>query len=278
MPDINMEIKTLDTIAFSDLVTCFLKTFENYFVKMPTDLDYYQKRWRMAGMYLNLSYGMFYKGKLVGFVIHAIDEREGNLIAYNTGTGVLPEYRGRHIVNSIYQFAFPELRKNGVTKCQLEVIKENKRALNVYKAIGFKTTRNYKCFSGDIMLGNEITDFELKKVDKSYFDWNSLHQNTYSWDNHFRSIQKGEFDYYVVLKDGNQEAYFVVDPKNGNLPQFDILMGTPNNWNRLFAAIKSISNNVNIKNVDQSLTEKINFLNEIHLKNSVDQYEMELDL
>ena len=97
-----MIVKHLGHTDFNTIMACFLSAFENYFVKMPTDPKYYKQRWKAAKVNFNLSYGMFDNDKLVGFIINAIDERYGEYIAFNTGTGVIPEYRGQKIVKSIY--------------------------------------------------------------------------------------------------------------------------------------------------------------------------------
>lgn len=100
-----MIVKHLGHTDFNVIMECFLSSFEGYFVKMPTDHDYYKKRWKAAKVNLELSYGMFDDNKLVGFIIYVIDEREGQLIAFNTGTGIIRDYRGKGIVKSIYDYA-----------------------------------------------------------------------------------------------------------------------------------------------------------------------------
>ena len=271
-----MQVKHLEHISFSALMTCFLKAFENYFVKMPTDHKYYETRWKMANVRLDLSYGMFDNNKLVGFVIHAIDQRHKHLIAFNTGTGVLPEYRGQHIVRSIYQYAIPKLKNAGITKCQLEVIKDNIRAVKAYEGIGFKINKSYKCFSGAITLAIQASDYELKQVNKNDLNWDELNQGAYSWDNHFNTITKGKYAYYVILVNNVVESYFVIDSGSGYIAQFNTLTKSKNNWVRLFSGIEHISKTVKINNVDEVLIEKINALNDFGLKNTIDQYEMEL--
>ncbi|WP_062058291.1 GNAT family N-acetyltransferase [Aquimarina longa] len=273
-----MEVKNLSAIDFSILMNCFLKAFENYYVKMPTDHEYYKKRWQMANVRLELSYGMFDKDHLVGFIINAIDERNGNLIAFNTGTGVLPEYRGQRIISTIYKHAISELKTDGITKCRLEVITENTIAIKVYEFIGFKIIKSYKCYNGAVILKNELTDFELKKVNATYFDWATLSQDKYSWDNHIKTLKKGNYHYYTILVHNKPESYFVIHPENGYVAQFNILNTTTDSWNRLFAAIRSISETIKINNVDEQLTSKITALNHIKLKNTVNQFEMELNL
>jgi len=143
-------VQKLENIEFDIIVDCFLKSFANYFVDIPSDKNYYKERWKIAKVNYGLSYGMFDGEKLVGFILNAIDERNCVKIAFNTGTGVLPEYRGKRIVKSIYDYAIPDLKNNGVSKCSLEVIIENTKAVNIYKRIGFDICKTFNCFSGDI--------------------------------------------------------------------------------------------------------------------------------
>jgi len=273
-----MQVKKLEEVNFSIIMECFLKAFENYFVKMPTEHSYYKDRWKMAGVRLDLSYGMFDNNKLVGFIINAIGKHNGKFVAFNTGTGVLPKYRGRNIVKLLYQCAIPDLQKNGISECRLEVIKDNLRAIKAYESIGFRITKFYKCYSGDIMIPPKTSNYKLKKVEHNYFDWNALQQSTYSWDNSYTTVAKGKYKYYVVLVDGEEDSYFIINQKNGYIAQFNVLRNTRSNWIKLFAAIQSVSKTIKINNVDEKLIDKVTALEEVGLTNTVDQYEMELFL
>lgn len=272
-----MIIKNLGETDFNEIMSCFLKVFENYYVKMPTDSSFYRERWRMANVRLDLSFGMFDNDVLVGFIINAIDKRNNELVAFNTGTGVIPEYRGQRIVNTIYNFAIPKLKKEGITLCTLEVIKENSIAIKIYQHIGFKITKSYKCFGGELSI-DASKDYELKEEKSGSFDWKTINQNNYSWDNHISTIRRGNYNYYQIIKNGIINSYFIINPQNGYIAQFDVLIETPQNWQRLFSAIKTISETIKINNVDEKLDSKIKSLNHFGLNNTVDQYEMEFEL
>ena len=43
-----MKVNNLSEINFDELIECFLLSFENYFVKMPPDAEYYKQRWQTA--------------------------------------------------------------------------------------------------------------------------------------------------------------------------------------------------------------------------------------
>lgn len=276
-----LSVKNLKNIDFDELMDCFLMAFENYFVKMPTDRNYYRERWRMAKVDFKLSYGMFDQERLVGFIINAVGEKNGVLTAFNTGTGVIPEYRGLKIVKSIYDYALIDLKRNGILNCSLEVITKNEKAIRSYQCIGFEIIKKYKCYNGIIDLENSDS-VDLKEISCNKIDWKTLPGNDYySWDYQKESIQGGNFRFFQVLNHNSPESFFAINTENGHLAQFDLLNGSDDGddgWDRLFSGIKRISGTIKVNNVDVRLTKKNNVLNRIGLVNSVDQYEMRLNL
>lgn len=272
-----MKVTHLGHTDFNVIMECFLSSFEGYFVKMPTDYNYYRQRWKAAKVRYDLSYGMFDDDKLVGFIIHAVDERENHLIAFNTGTGVIPEYRGQKIVKSIYDYAIPDLIQNGITKSVLEVIIENHKAIKAYKGVGFKIRKTFKCFSGELSVSEE--SIEIYEVSFDNISWKQMpNQDTYSWDFNNRSLRGGNFKYYNVFHNGIVESFFSINIENNTINQLEVLNTKNGNWKRLFFAVQSISKQVRIINVDDTLEEKLSAIEKSGLKNTVNQYEMELNL
>lgn len=272
-----MVVKNLNTVDFNDLVTCFLDAFENYFVQMPTEPAYYRERWRLAKVDLNYSYGMFDNNKLVGFVLHAIDNREGVDTAFNAGTGVLPAYRGRRIVQKIYEYARPLLAAINISVCRLEVITENETAIAAYHRIGFKKNKRYKCYRGAI--NSELNSkVPVQEIPYNKAPWDILpNQDLYSWENQQACIANGPFQFFWVLHNDEPESFFIIDTSSGYLPQFDLLEDHEDGWDRLLKGISQVSAKIKINNVDERLTVKISQLNKAGLENHIDQYEMMME-
>lgn len=273
-----MTVRNLNKVSFDELVDCFLLAFQNYYVKMPTNKDYYEQRWKAAKVDFNLSYGMFDHEHLIGFIINGIDTRFDVKTAFNTGTGVIPEYRGRRIVHSIYDYAINDLRSNGIKKSTLEVITKNDKAIRAYTSVGFKITKEYMCFAGTIKISN-VPSLELKEMSIKNFDFTKLpNQQFYSWDFQKETIKEGNYVLYYVMNNDILESYFIINPENNSLAQFDILNEGKMGLSNLFAAIKKISNEVKIINVDKRLVDKLQTINQIELQNTVNQYEMEIEI
>ena len=272
-----MKVKNLANFDFDLLIDCFLSAFENYFVEMPTEKNYYKKRWIAAKVDYKLSYGMFDDGRLVGFIIHAVDYRDGRLTAYNTGTGVIPDYRGRKIVKALYDHAVEDLKVNGIESCTLEVITENEIALKAYLGIGFEVCKTYKCDGGESNL-DESWPAEINEVPLEKVDWASLpNQEYYSWDNRKESIENSNYKYYEVSLDAVVESYFIINVEKQYLAQFDLLQENPLAWERLFTGIMQLSESIRTNNVDGRLTAKVAILDKVGLNNPADQYEMKLE-
>ena len=106
-----MQIKSLQHISLEQIVECLLIAFEGYFVHMPTELSYWDNRFRAARVDYGLSFGVFDDDRLVAFIIQGIDIHNGEMTAFNTGTGVVPEYRGLQLVDKIYAHAIPDSSK-----------------------------------------------------------------------------------------------------------------------------------------------------------------------
>jgi len=273
-----MIVRSLQNTNIDKIIDCFLAAFDNYFVKMPTDFNYYKQRWKTSGVRFDLSFGMFDNEKLVGFILNAIDERQGTLIAYNAGTGVIPEYRGNRILKSIYKYAIANLAENGISKCILEVIKENDIAIKSYESIGFNLCKRYKCFNGTISAANNFK-VALKEISYLDFNWDkTINQDLYSWDNHKNSLKNGDYRYFQIFKENERESYFVINRDNISIAQLDVLVNNPASWSRLFQGIKTISENIKINNIDDCLTDKIAAIESAGLVNYINQYEMELNL
>lgn len=269
-----MKIKNLASIPVEEVIACFLAAFDNYFVKLPTDVDYWKTRFINARVDWELSFGMFEEDLLVGFIINGIDQHNNKLTAYNTGTGILPEYRGLGIVDKLYAHAIPKLKEQGIEKCLLEVICENEKAIKVYKRIGFRITREIHSFRGKLpgrVSGERLQKCHFSEVLNAGL-YNAEH---YSWDNSAEAVKISKnLQIYCFKNENLPEAYLVIDPV-GNIIQLESLNGE---YADLLSAAGALGAEVQLKNVDSKRTELIKILQKWDFSNTVNQFVMELDL
>ena len=269
-----MQIKTLSETPVPQIVECLVEAFANYAVKMPSSPQFWANRWKWARIDYSLSIGVFDGDKLVGFIMTGIDQHNGLLTAFNTGTGVLPAYRGQQWVDKMYDFALPLFKKKEVQKLLLEVIQDNARAIRVYERIGFKIIRELHCFKGKLRKGTE--KISLKRIDSSYAAQKENPNNDfYSWDNRSEAIltDPESFNSYTVYGNDNTEiGRFTMASNIGMLVQYEaskVLFPT------LLKGIALGNDEIKVNNVDSRRKEIIENLLEAGLKPTIQQYEME---
>ncbi|WP_181304318.1 GNAT family N-acetyltransferase [Rufibacter sp. XAAS-G3-1] len=135
-----------ETLPVDRLCTLFNAAFADYvppMVLMPAILE---MKLRRDGTHLAVSPLAVYQNEPAGFILNGIGIWQGQTTAYNGGTGVVPEARGKALTQRLYAFCLPMLKEHGVTQCLLEVIQENTRALGIYERLGFEVPRTFHVF------------------------------------------------------------------------------------------------------------------------------------
>lgn len=270
-------IKNLKDVPLEIIVTSLTTAFEGYFVPMPDDVIYWRNRFKGARVNWELSFGAFEDQKLVAFIIIGIDQLEGKRTAFNTGTGVIPAFRGQQLVDRLYAFAIPFFEEAGITNCALEVIQENKRAIKVYERLGFTKKRDLLSFKGNLTIATP------QKVTSQFVPFQSIlsqlpKHGFYAWDftNEAILLLQDTYQAYVVYNDTQQRiGYFLLNPTNNRIAQLEAV---PKNWPLLLAGIQQISPQITIVNIDGRRTGLIENLAIYGLENTINQFEMEMEI
>jgi len=276
-----MKIKNLQNTSLEDIVNCMVKAFADYFVKISDDVNYWEVRYRATRVDFSLSYGMFDGNQLVGLIINGIDVKNSHKYAFNTGTGVLPKYRGQRIVDQLYENAIPKLKEVGVTRLALEVIQKNDRAIRVYERIGFQKMRNYLCFKGDLLERKEAVDLKQVKFDHLVARSNPNH-HFYSWDHCNEGIQKAGDAYqcYEVFNTTDFPiGFFIINTSINYIAQLELYAEKNDaNWNLLFSGIRKLKSSIRLNNIDQRRETLVAQLLRAGLENHINQFEMEMKI
>jgi ribosomal protein S18 acetylase RimI-like enzyme len=176
----NMEIKTLESVPVAEIADTFNLAFSDYLI--PISLTENDLRTKMASENTIPEYsaGVFSEERLVGFILMGID----NNVAYNGGTGVIPEFRGQNLTKKMYDFLLPKLAQKGIASHLLEVITENVKAIPVYQKIGFEIARTVSCFKGKVTTPKQgiaeirPIDFPEENEVGDFRDFTPTYQNT----------------------------------------------------------------------------------------------------
>ena len=285
-----IEIKPLTGISIVTIHNSFKKAFADYVE--PFDLTFPQLKYMIErrGYNEDISFGAFDEGELIGFTLNGKGIWDILPTAYDTGTGIIKEYRKKGLATKIFNESLPVLRDNGVKQYLLEVIKSNTKAFNLYKKAGFSVVREFDYFV------SKISDIKLTKnvLPNSYSfqndikpDWDLLRSFwdfVPSWQNSIESIQRKESNFKIIgiSFEKNIIGYGIIEPETGDIPQICIEKSYRNQKlaTLLFSELLKYSKNKEIKVLNTIVEYKPikEFMKSLNISPGLGQYEMILSL
>lgn len=285
-----MEYRFLHKEDFPQLYVTFVKAFSDYVVKMHPSEEQLSEMLTRRGVRYDLSVGAFNSNQMIGFNLNGLDLWKGRVTVYDSGTGVIPEYRGRGIASEIFTFSLPKLKEVSAQQYILEVIDTNVSAIKVYEKVGFREVRQLESFKMDGSPAErpleESTEVEFRvesepdfELFQSFWDWEP------AWQNSINSIKRSQDANLLVcaFSESSCVGYGIVYPSNGDIPQLAIRKGHRRQGigtqilQRLCARIKSGQTGRMI-NIDKSAEATLGFCKAVGMQKIVNQYEMLLEL
>jgi len=226
----DFQFRTLEKMTIEDLHDTFLQAFSDYLVKIDVPLWKFETMARRRGMVPDLSVGAFVDDRLVGFIFNGVRQWGGRKTAYDTGTGVVPEFRKMGATTRMFTRTLEVLSQAGIEQYLLEVIKDNDPAGDLYRKQGFRPLRGLNCYGAPrdaISTGPSPDGVELVNLPLDALGWDRL--STFwdfepSWQNSVDSIMAVPETLVAVtaMADGQVVGYGIVEPRTGDLPQLAV--------------------------------------------------------
>lgn len=275
-----MEIRTLQGVPVAVLADTFNEAFSDYQIKFNVTEDSFRKKFEAEAIKQEMSTGAFDGDRLVGFILHGVDEINGIKSVFNAGTGVVPSHRGRRITEAMYKHALDLLGQHGYTHHQLEVLHDNDKAKKVYLKMGFKDVRMVASFTGTV--NREMPEaVTIRQVDTLDFDtltsWCNVEP---TWQNNTQCIVRAysRHDFYIATLNGEDAGFAAVDTLNKRIKQFAVKPSLRRKGvgSALFSHITDKHGVVLFVNYDLGDTESISCFKKLGLKQEWNLYEMKL--
>ncbi|MCC9070546.1 GNAT family N-acetyltransferase [Flavobacterium sp. F-65] len=276
-----MEINTLEKVEIDSIVEVLNASFSDYIVPLQLNSEQLKAKIVAENIKLDLSIGVFSSDKLVGFMLHAVNEFDGQLIAYNAATGVIPDYRGQGLVTKMYDYLLPKLKDLGVKEMVLEVIVGNNAAIRAYEKMNYKIHRTVNCYGGPIEITNQKSIATIKELED--FQWNtftSFWSIEPTWQNTIKSLDNSKERCCILEAYIKNEpvGYMVYNRMTQRILQIAVAANHRRNGvgaqlvNKMLETINS--KEVSMNNVDDNSLETNAFLKNLGLLNKVSQFEM----
>lgn len=141
-----LEYQPLSGMDRTVLFRVFSAAFADYPIRIRLSYQRFSEMLDSNCFAPGLSAGVFRGRRMVGLVLNGLRPYEGRLTAYDSGTGVLPRFRGRGAAAQMIESVYEPLRQAGAARYLLEVLIRNEPALHLYRRLGFQPTREFLCF------------------------------------------------------------------------------------------------------------------------------------
>lgn len=280
-----LHYESLNHIEREEIYQSFLKAFSDYQVPMNMTFLQFEKMLKRRGFDPSVSVGAFEENSLVGFFLNGCRMWNGKATAYDVGTGVIPQFRKQGITNHMLQTARQNFDKSGVEQYIMEVLTANTSAANIYTKNGFTVEREFLCCQMD--QGKKSNDLLHKPEQVMDPDWelfSKFWDYQPSWQNSIQSIEAvGEnFNISAVRINNCIAGYGIIDKTTGEIPQIAV----DKNWrskgigSSILADLinRTSSNQIKILNIDTRSDAMLQFVTAAGFHNTVNQYEMKLEL
>jgi ribosomal protein S18 acetylase RimI-like enzyme len=196
----DLEIRRLSACSFDDAVQAWNEGFQGYFVDMTLSLDRYLARLLYEGLSPEFSLMAFCEGKPAGFLLNGIRTNPGSKMAWNGGTGVSPEFRGRGVGKALMQATIDLYQELGIQIATLEAISKNEPAISLYQQFGYDVVDSLVFLNHEGQLSERVfrqpngQAYTAAEVAPYLVGQLEFYQPSAPWQGHWQSLtrQNGE--------------------------------------------------------------------------------------
>ncbi|WP_237391773.1 GNAT family N-acetyltransferase [Paenibacillus dendrobii] len=132
-----MEIKKFSEFSAVELTELWNEGFKGYASDMTMSVETFVKRIPDNQLSMEASVALCDNGRPIGFVMSGFRTVDGRLMAWNGGTGIIPEYRGKGHGRQLIGAALDVYREKGAKVALLEALSENEPAIKLYTKMGY---------------------------------------------------------------------------------------------------------------------------------------------
>ncbi|MFB5195788.1 GNAT family N-acetyltransferase [Neobacillus sp. KR4-4] len=190
----NITIKRLTECTIQDTITAWNRGFEGYFVQLEMTPELFFNRFVNEGLSLEHSLVAFDEKKPVAIVLNGFRVVDGQKTAWNGGTGIATEYRGKGVSKLLMEAALNVYAKEEVKVATLEAIKENERAIRLYQRFGYEITDSLVYTSGTVDLKAETISHESIRPEQ--LQTYHFYKENLPWQCQWQSVKSGEAQIY----------------------------------------------------------------------------------
>ncbi|NRF93034.1 GNAT family N-acetyltransferase [Paenibacillus frigoriresistens] len=204
-----MIFKKMSEMSAEDMVALWNKGFEGYFLNSTLNLDKFLARAVNEGLSLENSLVVCENRDPIGFVMNGFRVIEGKRVAWNGGTGIATEHRGRGIGKKLMERNLQLYREQGVDIALLEALIQNKAAIKLYQSVGYVITeqlislQHTEALDASLLLPNSSSEYVTRRGLALEVKGLSFYRHLSAWQTQWASMKDGEC---IIVSDHEDEV------------------------------------------------------------------------
>ncbi|KQX65852.1 GNAT family N-acetyltransferase [Paenibacillus sp. Root444D2] len=204
-----MIFKKMSELSADDMVSLWNKGFEGYFINSTLNLDKFLSRTVNEELSLEHSLVVYENSEPIGFVMNGFRVIEGKKVAWNGGTGIAAEHRGKGIGKKLMERNLQLYREQGVDIALLEALIQNEAAKKLYQSVGYDITEQLICLQhtetldASLLQPNVPSRYVTKRGLPVEVKGLSFYRHLSAWQTQWASIKDGEC---IIISDEEDEV------------------------------------------------------------------------
>lgn len=191
-------LNRLSDCAFQDAVSAWNKGFSRYYMNIQMTIESFLNLIKSEGVSTDLSILAYHGNEPIGIVLNGIREINGSSIAWNGGTCVAPEFRGKGVGKLMMRETINIYKQNNVDVATLEAVTQNAKAIRLYQKMGYEIIDHLltyisseSSFQPNPLIG-DFSKYNIIKVRPKEIQYVPFYNNRVPWQTQWQSVNSGE--------------------------------------------------------------------------------------
>ncbi|QQZ62393.1 GNAT family N-acetyltransferase [Paenibacillus sonchi] len=130
--------RTFSEIPLQDTLAAWNAGFQDYYANLQMDCRTFLGRFHREDLLPEESIMLYADGQAVGFTLNGLRTVNGETMAWNGGTAVLPAYRGQGMGGRLLEENIRRYKLAGAQTARLEAFVQNEPAIALYEKHGYR--------------------------------------------------------------------------------------------------------------------------------------------
>ncbi len=217
-----IKLRRMSECSFETALDAWNRGFQGYAVDLTQTLDQLLSRITSDELSLERSFIAFDGDNTVGFLMNAFREISGRKFAWNGGTGVVPEWRGKGVGRVLMDATLKLYEAERVDLALLEALSTNHPAIALYKKCGYEIEEELTLLRLDNSSVNFTVsgNYSVEQVDLPAVGKLEFYRELAPWQCQWQSVSRAQGEACVVYDKGRSPVAYALYKR-----QFDVQGG-----------------------------------------------------